>query len=118
MVRQDPRYRGPEEGKDAKRTYSIKAGTSKMSWSCYKNAHRKFSMEYFRTKSALKEAKRNATKIPLKSHLRISIFRLTQEQVAQDRTKWRCLKKGTAQKRNRNSVTKNRQQKNQKELLP
>ena len=24
MTRQDPRYRGPEEGKDAKRTYSIK----------------------------------------------------------------------------------------------
>ena len=38
--RQDPRYRGPEEGKYAKRTYmySIEACTAKMDWSCYKNA--------------------------------------------------------------------------------
>ena len=34
-------------------------------------------MENFRTKSALKEAKRNAIKIALKPHLRSSIFRLT-----------------------------------------
>ena len=30
VARQDPRYGGPEEGKDAKRTYSIKACTAKM----------------------------------------------------------------------------------------
>ena len=32
MARQDPRYRGPEECKDAKRTYSIEACTAKMDW--------------------------------------------------------------------------------------
>ena len=33
-----PRYGGPEEGKDAKRTYSIEACTAKMDWPCHKNA--------------------------------------------------------------------------------
>ena len=32
VARQDPRYRGPEEGKDAKLTYSIEACTAKMDW--------------------------------------------------------------------------------------
>ena len=36
VARQDPRYRGPEEGKDAKRTYSIEACTVKMDWPCHK----------------------------------------------------------------------------------
>ena len=38
VARQDPRYRGPEKGKDAKRTYSIEAYTVKMDWPCHKNA--------------------------------------------------------------------------------
>ena len=38
VARQDPRYRGPEKGKDAKRTYSIEACTAKIDWPCYKNA--------------------------------------------------------------------------------
>ena len=38
VARQDPRYRGPEEGKNAKRTYSIEACTAKMDWPCHKNA--------------------------------------------------------------------------------
>ena len=38
VTRQDPRYRGPEEGKDAKRTYTIEACTAKMDWPCHKNA--------------------------------------------------------------------------------
>ena len=38
VARQDPRYRSPEEGKDAKRTYSIEACTAKMDWPCHKNA--------------------------------------------------------------------------------
>ena len=38
---------------------------------------RKFSMENFRKESALKVAKRNATKTLLKPHLRISIFHLS-----------------------------------------
>ena len=32
------RYRGPEEGKDAKRTYSIEVCIAKMDWPCHKNA--------------------------------------------------------------------------------
>ena len=38
VAKQDPRYRGPEEGKDAKRTYSIEACTAKMDWPCHKNS--------------------------------------------------------------------------------
>ena len=38
VARQDPRYRGPEEGKYAKRTHSIEACTAKMNWPCHKNA--------------------------------------------------------------------------------
>ena len=38
VARQDPRDRGHEEGKDAKRTNSIKACTAKMDWPCYMNA--------------------------------------------------------------------------------
>ena len=38
VARQDPRYRGPEKGKAAKRTYSIEACTAKIDWPCYKNA--------------------------------------------------------------------------------
>ena len=38
VARQDPRYRSPEEGKDAKRTYSFEACTAKMHWPCHKNA--------------------------------------------------------------------------------
>ena len=37
---------------------------------------RKFSMENFKKESAIKVAKRNATKTPLKPRLRISIFQL------------------------------------------
>ena len=69
MVRQDPRYRGPKEGNDTKRTYSIKAGTAQMSCSCYKNAWRGTTKKVFYGEFgpiiALKETKRNATKIPL-----------------------------------------------------
>ena len=38
VARQNPRYRGPEEGKDAKHTFSIEACTAKMGWPCHKNA--------------------------------------------------------------------------------
>ena len=82
VTRQDPRYRGPEEGKDAKRTYSIEACTAKMDWPCHKKCQmsgcqRKFSMENCKKESAHKVAKRNATKTPLKPRLRISIFQLS-----------------------------------------
>ena len=66
MAGQDPRYRGPEKGKDAKRTYSIKADTVKMSWSCYKNSWRATTKESF----LLRISGRKALS-------RISIFRLT-----------------------------------------
>ena len=40
------------------------------------DCQRKVSMESFKKESALKVAKRNAIKTPLKPHLRISIFQL------------------------------------------
>ena len=69
MARQDPRYRGPEEGKDAKRTYSIEACTDglAMSQECLmSDCQRKISMENCKKESDHKVAKRNATKTPLK----------------------------------------------------
>ena len=38
VARQDPRHRGPEESRDAKHAYCLKASTAKVDWSCYKNA--------------------------------------------------------------------------------
>ena len=67
----------------------------------------------FGSKSTIKEAKKNATRIPfLLASLRdFNIPTNSWEQAAQDLTNCRCLnKKWTTQKRNRNSVTKNRQQ--------
>ena len=77
---QDPEYGGPEEGKDAKRTYSIKAcaPTCRMDWPCLMGDYqRKFSMQNFRKGSAHKVAKTNATKTPFKPHCRLSIFKLS-----------------------------------------
>ena len=91
MARQDPRYRGPEEGKDAKRTYSIEAGLA-MSQECLMSGcQRKFSMENCKKESAHKDilkASLKAFNIPTESW----------EQTAQDRTKLRCLiNKGASQ---------------------
>ena len=82
MARQNPRYRGPEEGKDAKRAYNIEACTAKMdamSQECLMSGcQRKFSMENCKKESIHKVAKKkNATKTPLKPHLWISIFQLS-----------------------------------------
>ena len=38
VARQGSRHRGPEESRDAKHAYSLKASTAKMDWLCYKNA--------------------------------------------------------------------------------
>ena len=38
MAGQDSRHRGPDESRDAKHAYSLKASTAKMDWPCYKNA--------------------------------------------------------------------------------
>ena len=67
MARQDPRYRGREEGKDVKRTYSIKADTGKMTLVRTPDEllPKKVFYGEFQDETALKEAKRNATKIPL-----------------------------------------------------
>ena len=116
MVRQDPRYRGTEEGNDAKRTYSNKVGTAKMSWSCYKNAWHATTKESFlwriSGRKTLSRRLKKRYKETLKDSLKdFNIPTNSLEQAAQDRTNRRCLnKKGTAQKRNRKSVTKNRQQ--------
>ena len=38
VARQDPRHGGPEESRDAKHAYCLKASTAKVDWPCYKNA--------------------------------------------------------------------------------
>ena len=38
VARQDPRHRGPEESRDAKHAYCLKASTAKVDRQCYKNA--------------------------------------------------------------------------------
>ena len=38
VAKQDSRFRGPEESRDAKHAHSLKAITSKMDWLCCKNA--------------------------------------------------------------------------------
>ena len=38
VARHDPRYRSPEEGKNAKHTYSSEVCTATMDWSCHQNA--------------------------------------------------------------------------------
>ena len=66
-----PRYRGQEEGSDAKRTYSFKACTNglAMSQECLMSScQRKFSMKKIKKEITLKVAKRTATK----THLRRS----------------------------------------------
>ena len=82
MARQDPRYRGPEEGKDATRTYSIMKLaqlrlTGHVTRMPVSGCQRKFFMENCKKESAHTVAKRNATKTPLKPRLRISIFQLS-----------------------------------------
>ena len=71
MARQDPRCRGSEEGKDAKRMYSIEAGLAMLQECLISDCQRKFSIENF------KVVKRNATQTPLKPRLRTSIFQLS-----------------------------------------
>ena len=64
--------------KDAKRIYSIEACTAKMLQECLvSGCQRNFSMENCRKEIAHEVAKRNATKTPLKTRLRISIFQLS-----------------------------------------
>ena len=38
MARQDVRHTGPEEGRDAKHAYSLKASTAKVDRPCHTNA--------------------------------------------------------------------------------
>ena len=120
VARQDSRYRGPEEGKDAKRTYSIEACTAKIEWPCYKNARWAAAKESFLWKTAGKKALTRCQKKRYKDTLIASLkgFNIPTEsckQAAQDRTKWRCLNnKGVAQfesKRICEAETKRKEQK-------
>ena len=79
VARQDPRYRGPEEGRNAKRTYYFKACTAKMP-----------DKENFpwRTKGDQKKPYKDILKASLNF---LSIPTECCEQIAQDRAKWSCL---------------------------
>ena len=76
VARQDPKHRCPKEGRNAKHAYSPKA--SAVAWNGHalrmtNDFQRKFSMEHYRRESALKVARRNATKTLSKAPRRISI---------------------------------------------
>ena len=66
VSRQDPRYRGSEEGGDAKRIYHFKDGLVMLQEYLMSDYQIMIFMENFRRESTLKVAKRNATKTPLK----------------------------------------------------
>ena len=104
MARQDPRYRGPEEGKDAKRTYSIEAWTQ-LRWTGHvttmpderlpKKVLYGEPQEGKRSQGGQKKRYKDTLKASLKD---FNIPTESWEQAAQDRTKWRCLiKKGASQ---------------------
>ena len=38
VARQDPRHKGPDESRDAMHACCLNASTTKVDWSCYKNA--------------------------------------------------------------------------------
>ena len=103
MARQDSRHGSPEESRDAKRAYCLKASTAKVEWPYNKNAWWATSKEslLWRTtrgkefsrwpeetlKASLKEASLKDFDIPIGSW----------EQSAQERSKWRGLiNKGAA----------------------
>ena len=66
VARQDSRHGGPEESRDAKHAYCLKASTAKMDWPLMSDFQRKSSMENYKRESAIKVARRNATKTPSK----------------------------------------------------
>ena len=61
-ARQYSRHRGPEESRDAKHAYSLKA--SHVIRMPDEDFQRKFSMEKYRRETTLKVTRRNATKTP------------------------------------------------------
>ena len=103
MARQDPRHRGPEESRDAKHAYCLKASTAKVDRPCYKNAcHERLPKKVFY--GELQEGKRSqgGQKKRYKDTLKASLkdFDIpigSWEQTAQERSKWRGLiNKGAA----------------------
>ena len=103
MAIQDPRYRGPEEGKDAKRTYSIEACTAKIDWPCYKKPAERMPKKFFYGELQEGKSSQGGQKKRYKDTLKASLkdFNIpteSWEQAAQDGTKWRWLiNKGAAQ---------------------
>ena len=96
VARQDPRYRGPEEGKDANRTYSIEACTVKMDYHVTKMPDERLPKKVLygelqegkRSQGGQKKRYKDTLKASLKDfNISIEFW----EQAAQDRTKWRCL---------------------------
>ena len=102
MARQDSRHGGPEESRDTKHAYCLKASTAKVDWSCYKNPDERFSKKVFYGK--LQEGKRSQGghkkryQDTLKASLKdFDIPIWSWVKFAQERSKWRGLiNKGAA----------------------
>ena len=102
MARQDPRYAKPEEGKDAKRTYTLKLAQLRWTGLVTRMLDERLPKKVFYGK--LQKGKRY--KDTLKDSLTdFNIPTESGEQAAQDRTKWRCLiNKGAGQYEAKKSV--------------
>ena len=120
MARQDPRYRGPEEGKDAESTYSLLA---QLRWTAHvsRMPEKRLPKKVFygelqeekRSQGGQKKRYNDTLKASLKD---FNIPTDSCEQAAQDRTKWRCLiKKGAAQYKVKRICEADRKRKERKE---
>ena len=83
MARQDPRYKDPEEGKAAKRTYSTKACTTKMEWTGHvttmpdERLPKKVFYGELQEGKCSQGGQKKRFNAPLKHRLRISTFQLS-----------------------------------------
>ena len=103
MVGQYPKYRGPEEGREAKRTYSIKACTVRWTDHVTRMPDKRLPKKCFYEELQEGKCSQGGQKICYKDTLKASFkdFNIptkSWEQTSHDQTKWRCLvNKGAAQ---------------------
>ena len=92
MARQDSRQGGPEESRDARHAYCLKASTAKVDWLCYKRLPKNVFygelQEGKRSHGDQKKRYKDNLKAPLNDS---DIPMGSWEQTAQERSKWRGL---------------------------